>query len=149
MLPSSSFTQSSLQPRPRPQPPPPPPPQDMSFRSPCSFLWRDLYPYPDLDPDLNLVVDDTEAELPLDLFLPLIWGDLDLNPDLVLTQKENPPTSLPLLLSPPSSSPSLLLRLRQPWLHPTILTVDISATVLHRICPYVAGWLVIMIYFIF
>ena len=77
MFPSSSFSPSLLL--------PPPPPQDMPLCSPCSLLWRDLNPYPDLDLDLNISVNDPGAELPLDLSLPLLQGVLFLDPDLVLT----------------------------------------------------------------
>ena len=62
----------------------PPLPPDMPLRSPHSLLRRYLNPDPDLDPDLNLVVDAHEAAVPLDLFLLLPQGDLGLDPDLVL-----------------------------------------------------------------
>ena len=68
---------------------------------------------PDLNPDLDLVANAPEAGVPLELFLSLLWGDLDLNPDLVLASQEDPPIPLTSLLSlssmSPSPSPSLRL----------------------------------------
>ena len=75
--------------------PPPPPPPDLPLRTPRSLLQRNLDPNTDLDPDLDLVVDAPEAAGPLDLFLLLLRGDLDLNPDLVLALQEYPPVLLP------------------------------------------------------
>ena len=63
---------------------------DLPLRSPCSLLLRDLDPNPGLDLDLNLVVDNPKAAVPLDLFLLLLRQDLDLDPELVLTSQEDP-----------------------------------------------------------
>ena len=59
------------------------PPLDLPLYYPLSLLWRDLDTNHDLDPDLNIVVDAPKAAVPMDLFLPLLQGDLDLDPDLV------------------------------------------------------------------
>ena len=66
------------------------PPPDLLLCSPHSLLRRNINHNPDLDPDLDLVVNAPEAALPLDLFLPLLWGDLNLYPDLVLALQEYP-----------------------------------------------------------
>ena len=71
-----------------------PPPLDLPLRSPRSLLRRDPDPNPDLEPDLDLFINATEASVPLDLLLPLLWGYLDLNPDLVLASQEDTPTPL-------------------------------------------------------
>ena len=72
----------------------------MPLRSPLSLLQRDLVPIPDLNPDLYLIVDTPEGAATLDLFIPLLWGDLDLDPDLVLTSQEDHPIPLTSLSSP-------------------------------------------------
>ena len=56
----------------------------MPLCSPRSLLRRNIDPDPDLDPELDLVTDSPEAAVPLDLFLLLLQGYLDLDPDLVL-----------------------------------------------------------------
>ena len=113
-----------------------PPLPDLPLRSLRSHLQRDLDPDPDLNPNLDLVVDTPEVAVPLYLFLPLLQGDLSLDPDLVLVLQEYPPTpflSLPLhptlLLLP-----LLLLHLRQPWPLPPIRPVNLSATTICRFC---------------
>ena len=93
MLPSSSLSPLlSLSPSSSSLPPPPP---DLLLHSPRSLLRRDLDPDPDLNPHLDLVVDAPEAAVPVDLLLPLILGDLNLDPDLVLASHEDPPILLP------------------------------------------------------
>ena len=62
----------------------PPPPPDLPLRSPCSLTQRNLDPDPDLNLELNLVVDAPKAVVPLDLFLTLPRGDIGLDTDLVL-----------------------------------------------------------------
>ena len=52
------------------------PPPDLPLRSPRSLLRRDIDPVIDLDPDLDLIVNDPEAAVPLDLFLPLLQGEI-------------------------------------------------------------------------
>ena len=133
MFPLSSLSPSSSS-RPLLLPTP-----DLRLHSPCSLLRRNLNPDPDLDPNFDLVVDAPEAAVPLDLFLPLIHGDLDLDPDIFLASQEAPPIPLPSSLSPPLLLPSPSLRLRQPQPPPPIRPVNLSAAVLRRLCPYLAG----------
>ena len=73
----------------------PPPLPDLLLCSPQSLLRRNLDLNSDLNPELNLFVNGPDAAVPLDLFLPLLWGDLDLNPDLFLAFQEDPPIPLP------------------------------------------------------
>ena len=86
-------------------PPSPPPPPHLPLRSPCSLLRHNLYPDPDLDPDLDIVVDAPEAAVPLDLFLPLLQRDLNLDPDLLLALQDDPTTTLCCCPSYPPYSP--------------------------------------------
>ena len=85
----------------------------MPLCSPRSLLQRNIDPDPDLDPDLDIFINALKAAVPLDLFLLLLWGCLELDPDLVLASQEYPPIHLPSLLLTPllSPSPSTLLRL--------------------------------------
>ena len=116
-----------------------PPTPDLPLRPPCILLRRDLDPNPDLDLCLNLFVDAPEAVVPLDFFLSLIRGDLDLGPDLVLTSKEDHPIPLPSSYLPSFLLGSPSLRLQQSWPPPPIRPADISAAVLHRFYRYLAG----------
>ena len=77
------------------------PPPDLPLCSPCSLLQFNLNPDPDLDLDLDLVIDAPELAVPLDLFLPLLREDLDLDPDLVLVSQEDAPVPLLSLLFRP------------------------------------------------
>ena len=94
----------------------PPPPPDLPLRSPLSLLRRNINPDLDLSLDLDLVFDSPKAAVPLDVFLPRIWGDVDLDTDTVLAFQEDPLITLLSWLSPPSLSPSLSpsLHLQQP-----------------------------------
>ena len=94
--------------------PPLPQPLDLPLRSLHSLLQNNLDS--DLDLDLDLVVYAPKSEVPLDLFLVLLQGDLKLDPDLVLVSQENPTIPLPSSLSPPPLSPQpfSLMRLQQP-----------------------------------
>ena len=119
----------------------PPSPPDLPLHSPHSLLQHYINPNPDLNPDLDLVVDAPKALVPLDLFLTLLRGGLNFNPDLLLVFQEDPPIPLLLLASPLPLSPSLslLLRLRQLHPPPPIRSVDLFADILRRFCPYLAG----------
>ena len=69
----------SLSSRLRPLPPP-----DLPLCSPHRLLQCNIDPEPDLKLYLNLVVESPEVAVLLDLFLLLLWGYLELSPDLVL-----------------------------------------------------------------
>ena len=67
------------------------PPPELPLRSYRILLRRDLDPNPDLDPDLDFIIDAPKVEVPLDLFLPLLQGGIDLDTDLALVLQEDPP----------------------------------------------------------
>ena len=77
----------------RPLPPPPP---YLPLRSPRSLQQSNLNPNHDLDQYLNIIVNAPEASVPLDLFLSLLWGYIDLDLDLFLAPQEDTPILLPL-----------------------------------------------------
>ena len=79
MFPSLSFYPSSL------SYPLPPSPLYMPLCSPHRLLQCNLDPDTDLDLYLDLAIDAPKAAVPLDHFLPLLQGDLNLDTDLVLT----------------------------------------------------------------
>ena len=82
--------------------------------------------------------------LALELFMPLIWEGIGLDPDLVLALHVGPPIPFPSSLLPPSLSLSLSLSLLlslyliQPRPPPPIRPVYLSAAILNRFCPYLS-----------
>ena len=112
------------------------PPPYLPLHFPRSYLQCNFDPVHDLDLDLYLIVDAPKAVLPLDLFIPLLRGNLDIHLDLVLELQEDSP--LPLL--PLSSPPSLLrsLHLQQPHPPPPIHLIDLSVVIICRFYTYLS-----------